>query len=88
VTATWNNIPAPSPRDWIGLFTLNAPATDYIDWVYVSCTKTPGAAQATGLCSFTLPAGLAAGTYELRLLGNDGFDRLAASNRFTVTSAP
>ncbi|MET1082639.1 MAG: PQQ-dependent sugar dehydrogenase [Burkholderiales bacterium] len=88
VTATWNNIPAPSPRDWIGLFTLNAPATDYIDWVYVSCTKTPGAAQATGLCSFTLPAGLAAGTYELRLLGNDGFDRLAASNRFTITSAP
>jgi hypothetical protein len=35
---------------------------------------------------FYVPAFLASGNYELRLLANDGFTRLATSDAFTVTS--
>ena len=85
VTATWSSIPAPSPTDWIGLFMPGAPATDFINWVYASCTTTPDVARAAGSCFLTVPAGLAPGTYELRLLGNYGFVALAVSNQITVT---
>jgi len=85
VTATWSGIPSPTPTDWIGLFVQGAPDTAYIDWIYVSCSKTPGGAQATGSCPFVIPPDLPPGTYELGLLANDGFTRLATSNPITVT---
>jgi hypothetical protein len=85
VTATWSGIAAPTARDWIGLYAPTAGNNSFIDWIYVSCSKTPGAAQASGSCSFVVPATVAAGTYELRLFANDGLTRLATSNSFTVT---
>jgi len=86
LTATWVGIAAPTSTDWIGLFAPNAADTAFIDWIYVSCSKTPGIPGASGSCSFIVPVSLASGNYELRLLANDGFVRLATSGAFMVTS--
>ena len=82
----WTGIAMPTPTDWIGLYTPGAPDTAFLAWSYVSCTQTPGAARAAGACPFLIPAGLAPGTYELRLLANNVFTRLATSASFTVTA--
>jgi hypothetical protein len=86
VTATWSGITSATPTDWIGLYVPGAADSGYLAWVYVSCTHSPGAAQASGSCAFALPNGLTAGSYQLRLLANDGYTRLATSNTFTVTT--
>ena len=80
VTATWSGIANPTATDWIGLYMAGAANTDYIDWIYVNCSKTASTAHASGACPFPVPATLAAGSYELRLLANDGFMLLATSN--------
>ena len=85
VTATWSGITSPSPTDWLGLYSPGAPDTSYLAWIYVSCSQTPGAARASGSCPFVVPAGLATGTYQLRLLANDGYTRLATSGPLNVT---
>src|SRR2546422_761138 len=85
VTATWAGIASPSSTDLIGLYQPNASDSEYIDWIYVSCSKWAGSPRASGSCPFVLPATLAAATYQLRLLANDGFTVLATSNNFTVT---
>ena len=54
----------------------------FLAWVYVSCTKTPGGAAASGSCAFVIPSTVAAGTYELRLFANGRFSLLATSNTF------
>ena len=84
ITATWSGIANPSTTDWIGLYTPGAANTAYIDWIYVSCSQTAGAAQASGSCPVIVPSTVAPGTYQLRLLANDGFTLLATSNNFTV----
>jgi hypothetical protein len=86
LTATWSGIATPTATDWIGLFAPNNADTEFIEWIYVSCSLAPNSAQADGSCPFVLPANLAPGSYELRLLANDGFTRLATSNAFTVTA--
>jgi hypothetical protein len=87
LTVTWTGIATPTPRDWIGLFALGTLNTAFIDWIYVSCSQTAGSPQAFGSCPFIVPASLAPGRYELRLLANDGFtDRLATSSTFTVVA--
>ena len=86
VTASWSGITAPTPKDWIGLYAPGAADTQFITWVYVSCSTVAGTARASGSCAYPLPATLAAGNYELRLFANDGFTRLAATNSFTVTT--
>jgi hypothetical protein len=87
VTATWSGIAAPTPTDWIGLYAPGAADTAYLAWVYVSCTQTSGGAQAAGSCPFVMPAGLPTGTFELRLLPNNGVGRLATSGPLTVTTS-
>jgi hypothetical protein len=86
VTASWSGITAPTPKDWIGLYAPGAADTQFITWVYVSCSTVAGTARASGSCAYPLPATPAAGNYELRLFANDGFTRLAATNSFTVTT--
>ena len=88
VIATWSGIVSPSSRDWIGVYIPGQPNTSYLEWIYVSCTKTPGSALASGSCQFAVPSGLPPGNYELRLLANDGFTNvLATSNPLSVTGA-
>jgi hypothetical protein len=84
VTATWSGIPSPTTTDWIGLYAAGAANTAYITWIYVSCSQTPGAAMAAGSCPFTIPSTVTPGMYELRLLSNNGYTRLATSNPLTV----
>src|SRR5262245_7649307 len=84
VTATWSGIVAPTSRDWVGLYAPSAADTNFISWMYVSCTQTASNALASGSCSYTLPATLASGNYELRLFSNDGYTRLATSKSFSV----
>ena len=84
VSATWSNIAAPSVTDWIGLYAPGAADSTYLTWIYVSCTQAPGAARAAGSCPLALPGSLPLGTYELRLLANNGYVRLASSNPFTI----
>jgi hypothetical protein len=83
ITVSWSGIGTPTPTDWLGLYAPASADTATIDWVYVSCSKTPGSARPSGSCPFVVPA-LAAGIYEMRLFANDGFTRLATSNGFTV----
>src|SRR6185436_1305176 len=87
LTVTWSGITSPSATDWLGLFQPGAPNTAFIDWIYVSCSKTPSDSRAAGSCSFGVPATVAPGTYQLRLLSNDGFTLLATSNNVAVTSS-
>ena len=85
ITATWSGIAAPTATDWIGLYTPGAANTAYIQWIYVSCSQSAGAPRASGSCPLVVPSTVAAGTYQLRLLANDGFTVvLATSNNFTV----
>jgi hypothetical protein len=84
VTATWSGIATPSTRDWIGLYTPGAANTAYIQWIYVSCSQSAGAARASGSCPLVVPSTVAPGTYQLRLLANNGFTLLATSNNLTV----
>jgi hypothetical protein len=84
VTATWSGITSPTPTDWIGLYIPGAPNSPEIDWIYLSGSKTPGAAQASGSRPFVVPGSLAPGTYQLRLFANNTFTLLATSNNFTV----
>src|SRR5207237_910211 len=88
VTATWSGTASPSTADWIGLYASGAADTAYLAWIYVSCSKTPGAASVGGSCAFAIPSTLAAGGYELRLLSNNGYARLATSNALTVAAGP
>jgi hypothetical protein len=92
VVAAWSSIDTPTPLDWIGLYLQGAQDEhDYEpnSWVYVSnCAqlRDPGlAARASGNCSVVVPSDLTPGVYELHLLANDGFTRLARSDPFTVT---
>jgi hypothetical protein len=85
VTATWSGIAAPKSTDWIGLYARGTADGAYRAWIYVSCSKTPGAAKASGSCTLLIPGTVAAGTYELRLFAADGYTRLATSNAFSVT---
>jgi hypothetical protein len=85
VTATWSGIAAPTSTDWIGLYARGTADGSYRAWIYVSCSKTPGAAKVSGSCAFPIPGTVAAGTYELRLFRANGYTRIATSNAFTVT---
>jgi subtilisin family serine protease len=86
LTAAWSGIASASSPDWIGLYQPGSANAAFIDWIYVSCSRMPGSPRASGSCPFTVPASLTAGTFELRLLANDGFNGLTTSNTFAVTS--
>jgi hypothetical protein len=80
LTMTWQNIGAPSATDWLTLVPVGAADANWVAWI-----DTTGRASDSTL--FTLPAGLSAGAYEVRLFANGGWKRLAVSNGVTVTAA-
>lgn len=83
ITVSWSGIRTPTPTDWLGLYAPGSADTAFIDWIYVSCSKTPGSAMASGSCPFVVPV-LAPGIYEMRLFANDGFTNLTFSNALRV----
>lgn len=84
VNLEWSSLPSPAPLDWIALAAASAPNNAWIDWVYVNCMKTQTVGRAAGSCTFTLPANLAPGAYQFRILANAGFNVIAASPAFIV----
>jgi len=81
VTATWSGIGSPTVNDWIGMYVPGVPNT-----APVATRKTTGAAS--GSVPFTVPSGVATGTYHLRLFRWTGFGTLlATSNTFYVNPA-
>jgi hypothetical protein len=81
VTASWSGIPSPTATDWVGLYAVGTlEDRKYLTWKY-----TDGGASGTRL--LPIPAGVAPGTYELRLFSNNGYTRLAASARINVAAA-
>ena len=79
VTISWSGIGNPTPTDWIALYAVGQPNSNYLAWLYVNCAKLPSNARASGSCQFTLPASLAIGNYDFRLLANDGFNTIATT---------
>jgi uncharacterized protein YegP (UPF0339 family) len=84
VTVSWSGVSGPAVKDWLGRYTPGAANTAYLDWKYTSsCTQTAGGtAKASGSCSFTIST---AGTYQFRLLANDGYTLIATSGTVTVS---
>jgi len=65
-TVSWNGIPAPTGDDWLNLYVLGG-LSDSTN--RVASWRTTGAAA--GTLQLTLPASVASGWYELRLLSPD-----------------
>jgi ELWxxDGT repeat protein len=82
VTATWSNIAAPGPTDWVGLYPSGStPDPGLLSWAYTG-------GSASGSLNLTVPAGSPPGaTYELRLFTNNSYDRLATSAPFSVVAS-
>ena len=87
VTATWANVANPTPNDWIGIFKPGAPNDGFLDYMWTSsCSKTAGAARASGSCTVSMPS--TPGTYELRLLANQSTKLLATTSPIGVAVPP
>jgi hypothetical protein len=91
VVVTWSGIDTPTPLDWIGLYVQGAQdehSYDQSSWIYDStCAQLRDptqAGKASGECQFVLPGTLVPGVYELHILADDGYTRLARSDPFTV----
>jgi phage terminase large subunit-like protein len=84
VPVSWSGIPAPSTNDWIGLFRRSGTDSEWLSWIYVSGTKTPGAAMAAGSTAMPLLSTVVPGRYDLRLFRNGSSARLATSNAFAI----
>jgi hypothetical protein len=79
VTITWAGISTPTPTDWFSLNPLNNQDANSVAWLYAN-------GRAADSITFTLPATLPAGTYDLRLYSNNSANRIALSNVITVTA--
>jgi len=64
ITATWAGVQVPTTDDFLLLFALGSGSETYVAYW-------PTGGAAAGTMTFTLPAGLAFGTYEIRLLSTD-----------------
>jgi hypothetical protein len=81
LTVDWHAIAAPTATDWIGVYAVGASDASYV-------TRAVTSGLANGTTTLTLPGGLAAGAYELRLFTNNTFTRLAVSNGLAVVAGP
>lgn len=74
-SVSWDKIVAPSPTDWIGLYS----ATGEINpGAYLSSMYTGGASS--GRIDFPIPGGLAPGLYRLILFTNDSYTIMSYTN--------
>lgn len=58
---------------WVSIYQINDSDRDFGNWAYIRSDR-----------QITLRAPQVAGTYQLRLFRDSGFDRVASSNSFTV----
>jgi alpha-tubulin suppressor-like RCC1 family protein len=84
LTVAWSGIASPGAGDWLALSTPGSDDTSFLDWMFVSCSKSPGPARAAGSCLFQVPPTAREGTYELRFFVRDSYIRLATSEAIVV----
>ena len=84
LTFSWSGISAPTATDWAGIYSPGTADTSFLEWMYLSCSKTASTPQSSGACSYLLPQTLTAANYELRFFSNDGFARLGGPIAFNV----
>lgn len=69
--------------DWVVLAKVGAPLTSYLDWLFLSGTKSlPPTGLMTAVLTFAMPA--TPGNYEFRFLANNGYTLLATSPAVTA----
>ena len=78
LTVTWSGIPHPTSTDWVALYAVGGSDSEVAAWRYTSGT-------AGGSVAFTVPWDTPPGSYEVRLLANNSYTRLATSGVVTVT---
>jgi hypothetical protein len=78
LTVNWTAASSRSVTDWIGLYKVGDPNTNFIEWKYTAGT-------ATGSMTFTAPS--FSGQYEFRYFSNNSFVKLATSNVIIVSQA-
>src|SRR5439155_20113724 len=64
---------------WVGIYSVGAADSQYATRFYTTGRSTDSAL-------YTVPSGLAPGTYEMRLFANDTLTRLAVGNPFSVAA--
>jgi hypothetical protein len=70
----------------VSLAASSAPSSSFVDWKYLTNTKSAGQPGTTGATlTFAMPS--TPGTYQFRFFANDGFTRLATSGDVTVSGA-
>ena len=80
----WNDIPSPTPTDWVGLYPPEGDKYAFLEWIYVSCSQSPNVARSTGTCGFVIPSTTPPGIYEIRLYAADGYALIAKSPHIEV----
>jgi hypothetical protein len=85
VTVTWSGVTSPSSMDWIGIFNPGASNSSYLQYEYDSSCAAGriSTAKSAGSCAFRLPN--KAGTYEFRLMANNGFTSIVTGVIVTAT---
>jgi hypothetical protein len=82
IQVTVSNGPGNS-GDWLALHSASAADTVYLDWKYLSGTRTaPLTGQASATLTFTAPT--TPGTYNFRFFQNSTYTRIAISTTLTV----
>lgn len=81
MTVTVANGPGNS-TDWVGVYAVGAGAKNYLDWKYLSGSKSAGAGRTSATLSFTMPS--TPGDYEFRFYANDGYTLLSKSEVVAV----
>jgi len=71
----WLGIASPTTTDWIGVFRPGDPDIAPLAWQYVGCAQVPLDARPIGSCNVLLPS--TPGDYEIRLFGENAYQRLA-----------
>src|SRR5688572_113172 len=73
--------------DWVGVYAVGATNYDYQDWRYLNGEYTPPSqGQSSANLSLMIPQ--SEGQYEVRFLLDDGYDTIAISQSFEVSSSP
>jgi pectin methylesterase-like acyl-CoA thioesterase len=75
LTVNWSAAPGHSAKDWIGLYAVGDPDTNYLSMQFTG-------AATTGHLTFSVPPN--PGQYEFRYFLSDGVTRAATGNRITV----
>jgi hypothetical protein len=85
VTVTWSGVVNPSASDWIGIFRAGSSGQSYLSYEYDSTCQSGriSSARSSGSCNFKLPN--QAGSYEFRLMSNNGFTPIVTGVLVTAT---